>query len=379
MMNLAPIDQLQQLAQAAQSHTEIEHGWTLNAEGVETADRVLDAQRQRGCEQHLEALAACYGAWLGRLACNYFGAQWIGLHEPAAPRLNVHGVICSPIDATRRRLQDASAPAFAELVERMRRWAHDAQLRTAEYLRTNEAAWDHLATDHAFAGPVNLPPDRITAQAAMDPWLREYGVEGRRLLCLAAGGGRHGPLHALAGADVTVVDISSEQLRHDQRAARDHGLQLQTVRASIDDLSALPSGGFDIVLQPVSSCYLPDLAPLHAEVARLLCSGGMYVVQHKQPGSLQASAEPTAGHYVIDHPQVEGARLTAVDGVGHRERGTAEFLHTLDALLGGLCRAGLVIEDIAEPPRGDAFAQAPSEGHRSSYLPPYLKIKARRV
>ena len=378
-MDEAPIEQLLQLAHAAQSHAAIEHGWMLDAEGVETADRVLDAQRRRGCNEQLEALAACYGAWFGRWACDRLGAQWIGLHEPSAPRLNVHGVICSPIDATGRRLQDASAPGLVDLVQRMRRWTRDAQQRSAEYLSTNEAAWDHMAADHAFAGPIALPPDRIAAQAAIDPWLRAYGVEGRRLLCLAAGGGRHGPLHALAGADVTVVDISSEQLRHDQRAARDHGLQLQTVRASIDNLSALPSGGFDIILQPVSACYLPDLAPMHADVARVLRSGGMYVVQHKQPGSLQASAEPIAGHYAVQHPQVEGARLSAVDGVGYRERGTVEFLHTLDTLLGGLCRAGLVIEDVIEPPRADAFAHAPSEGHRSCYLPPYLKIKARRV
>ncbi len=34
------------------------------------------------------------------------------------------------------------------------------------------------------------------------------GIRGWKVLCLAAGGGRHGPLYAAAGAQVTVVDLS---------------------------------------------------------------------------------------------------------------------------------------------------------------------------
>jgi len=54
-------------------------------------------------------------------------------------------------------------------------------------------------------------------------------------------------------------------------------------------------------------------------------------------------------------------------------------VHGLDALIGGLCRAGFVIEAFSEPPRADASAPAGSPGHRAWFLPPYLKIKARRI
>jgi hypothetical protein len=129
------------------------------------------------------------------------------------------------------------------------------------------------------------------------------------------------------------------------------------------------------VVQPVSSCYVSDLDRVHAEVARVLRPGGLYIVQHKQPGSLQGSAEGTTPLGLF--PYAEGAALSD-QREAHREPGTTEFLHTLDALIGGLCRAGFVIEAFSEPSRADAFAPARSSGHRAWFLPPYLKIKARR-
>ena len=76
-------------------------------------------------------------------------------------------------------------------------------------------------------------------------------VADQRILCLGAGGGRHGPMLANAGARVTVVDISPEMLRLDEELAEARGLQVETVATSIDDLSMLPAAEYDAVMQPV--------------------------------------------------------------------------------------------------------------------------------
>src|SRR5262245_43648334 len=78
-------------------------------------------------------------------------------------------------------------------------------------------------------------------------------IRGRTLLCLAAGGGKHGPLYAAAGAVVTVVDLSPAQLELDRQVAAERRLELRTVEASMDDLSMLDRGQFDIVVHPVST------------------------------------------------------------------------------------------------------------------------------
>ena len=45
----------------------------------------------------------------------------------------------------------------------------------------------------------------------------------------------------------------------------------------------------------------------------------------------------------------------------------------------GLCRAGFAIEDLVEPMRADVSAPAGEIGHRGRYVPPYVRIKARRT
>ncbi len=205
-------------------------------------------------------------------------------------------------------------------------------------------------------------------------------VTGKRLLCLAAGGGRHGPLFASAGARVTVVDISPATLALDRQVAAERGLELRLIEASMDDLAVIEPDSFDIVVQPVSTCYVPDIGRVYREVARVLVEGGVYVSQHKQPVNMQAEARPSGRGYALIEPYYRDGPLPPSEpGLWHREAGTVEYLHRWEHLLGGLCKSGFIIEDIAEPRHADPLAEPGTFAHRSSFVPPYLKIKARRV
>ena len=204
-------------------------------------------------------------------------------------------------------------------------------------------------------------------------------IRGKRVLCLASGGGRQSALYASAGARVTVVDISGEMLALDREVATDRKLDIRAVEASMDDLSVLAAGAFDIVSQPVSTCYVPNIARVFREVARVLAAGGLYISQHKQPGSLQADIVPGPRGYELIEPYYRNGPLPPVSGSRHREEGTLEYLHRLEEILGGMCRAGFVIEDVLEPPHAQADASVGQFAHRSQYVPPYLRIKARRT
>ena len=83
-----------------------------------------------------------------------------------------------------------------------------------------------------------------------------------------------------------------------------------------------------------------------------------------------ASTRATRSRYAPQPPVV---------GSPHREAGTLEFLHRLEELLGGMCRAGFAIEDVVEPVHADESAEIGSFGHRSRYVAPYVRIKARRL
>jgi len=226
------------------------------------------------------------------------------------------------------------------------------------------------AADDDFANPL--------ATVDQVGWLGA-DIRGKRLLCLAAGGGKHGPLYAAAGAVVTVVDLSPAQLELDRAVAAERRLELRTIEASMDDLSMFPAGEFDIVIQPVSTCYLPEIGPVYREVARIARPGGLYISQHKSPTSLQAHIRPSPHGYELTEPYYRTGPLPPVVGSPHREEGTLEYLHRWEEIVGLMCRAGFVIEDLIEPLHAKADLPPGTFAHRSRYVAPYVRIKARRL
>lgn len=245
----------------------------------------------------------------------------------------------------------------------------------------NRTAWDRLAKKQDRLARPARDVDFNDPLASVDGmgWLGG-DVRGKRLLCLAAGGGRQGPIYAAAGAEVTVVDLSPAMLELDREVSLERQLKIRTVEASMDDLSMLADRSFDIVIHPVSTCYVPDVRPVYQEVARIIVPGGIYVSQHKQPTSLQSDIEPHQGNYRVRHGYYEKNPLPVEPKPNLiREDGTLEYVHRWEELIGTMCVAGFSIEALSEPMHAKRGAEAGSFGHRSAKIPPYVRIKARRT
>ncbi|MEZ6046849.1 MAG: class I SAM-dependent methyltransferase [Planctomycetaceae bacterium] len=248
------------------------------------------------------------------------------------------------------------------------------------YHQGNERAWDQLAaqrsqftrlaTDEECAAPLQTLDSR--------GWLPE-SVVGKKVLCLASGGGWQAILYAVAGAEVTVVDLSSGMLKLDQQEAERRRLKVTTIQTSMDNLSMLPDDHFHIVHQPVSTCYISDLQKVYLEIARVSREGAIYISQHKQPTSLQISHRDERDRYVIGLEYYQSGALPVVEDKSYREQGATEFLHRWEDLVGGLCRAGFVIEDLREPCRADYSAAPGHYRHRGRFVAPYVRMKARRL
>ena len=68
-------------------------------------------------------------------------------------------------------------------------------------------------------------------------------VAGLRVLCLAAGGGWQSILYAVAGADVTVVDLSPSMLALDERESRRRGVPVRLIPTGKIIADPQPKGG----------------------------------------------------------------------------------------------------------------------------------------
>jgi ubiquinone/menaquinone biosynthesis C-methylase UbiE len=209
-------------------------------------------------------------------------------------------------------------------------------------------------------------------------WLGN-SIRGWHVLCLAAGGGRHSVLYRAAGAIVTVVDISQGMLDLDRQAIRELNYDVRLIQASMSAMPMLRDQEFDLVIHPVSTCYVAEIEPVFREVSRVLKMDGLYISQHKQPINVQASLYMREGHYCIETELGKPGNPTDPRSPSPvREPYTIEYAHSLHSLVGGICRSGMVIEDFVEPNHAQTDAAMNTLGHRSRFAPPYLRIKARK-
>ncbi|MEV0843116.1 class I SAM-dependent methyltransferase [Actinocatenispora sera] len=198
-------------------------------------------------------------------------------------------------------------------------------------------------------------------------------LSGVEVLCLASGGGQQGPVLAAAGAAVTVLDNSPRQLDRDREVATRDGLAVRTVLGDMRDLSAFPDASFDVVFNPVSTVFCPELAPVWRESFRVLRPGGILMTGFLNPDVfiLDVEALDERGELVVRHP-LPFSSLDLPDDERERSYGTGpiEYSHSLAEQIGGQLAAGFTLTHFDEAPHHvDATAR---------YLPGYFATRAVR-
>ena len=250
-----------------------------------------------------------------------------------------------------------------------------------DYWKVNRASWDYLARQGNER--TCRPGDFAYARSLLDPETWIPWNEFRSVLCLASGGGQQGPLFAFLGYEVTVVDLSPQQLRLDQATARRHGVHVECMESDMCNLENLESRKFDLVYQPVSSCYVPDVRATYREVFRLLKPSGYYRAEHWNPIHLQL---PQFGNwdgigYRIVYPQNSNqpVRWREWDENGREKPTCQHYIHSLQELIGDLCDTGFTIDSFWERPLHSYGAEPGSPQHLATYVPPFFTILARRL
>ena len=198
-------------------------------------------------------------------------------------------------------------------------------------------------------------------------------LTGADLLCLASGGGQQGPTLAAAGAQVTVLDNSPRQLEQDELVAQRDNVPLRTMLGDMRDLSAFADSSFDLVFNPVSNLFIPELAPVWRESFRVLRPGGALLCGFLNPDVylFDHEALDQRGELIVRHklpysdvthvPAEERERLFGADA-------PLEYSHSMAEQLGGQLAAGFVIT---------GFEQAPHHSDATAdWLPGYFATRA---
>jgi len=146
----------------------------------------------------------------------------------------------------------------------------------------------------------------------------------------------------------------------------------------MQDLSALPQGSFDLVYQPVSSLYVPDIRRCYREVAGVTKPGGLFFSEHWNPVQMQLAEDRRWDG--------DAYRVALLPGTGPHPWPPGElteatcwhYIHSLEDMLGGLCDAGFAVVRFDERGQGEPDASPGSQEHLDCYLPAHFGILARR-
>ncbi len=255
-------------------------------------------------------------------------------------------------------VRELNRDAWDAQVAKENRWTVPISPRAIEAARRGE--WEILLT-----------PTRTVPSS----WFPE--LEGARILCLASGGGQQGPILVATGARVTVFDNSPKQLAQDRLVAEREGLDLETIEGDMADLGIFEDGVFDLIVHPVSNCFVPDLRPVWSECARVLRPGGELLagfcnpLRYLFPQDVEDNSENLCVTHTIPYSDLES--LTEDQNAKYVEDGEPfEFSHTLSDQIAGQILAGFVLTGFYEdiyPPENDLL---------STYIASFIATRARK-
>jgi|SRR5215203_1414103 len=245
--------------------------------------------------------------------------------------------------------------------------------------RYNREAWDRqVKSGNEWTVPVD--PEIIKA-ARRDEWAvlltetrsvpRAWFPEmsGADILCLASGGGQQAPIFAAAGANVTVLDNSPQQLAQDRFVAGRESLDLKTLEGDMRDLSAFADESFDLVFHPVSNLFVPEVGSVWAEAFRVLREGGSLLAGFLNPVVYVFDREllDRTGELRVEYvlPYADATSRSEEEVRRQLERGEPfEFSHTLEEQVGGQTQAGFLISGFYE----DRHRDDPIAAHMPTYV-----------
>lgn len=240
-----------------------------------------------------------------------------------------------------------------------------------DYTKLNQEIWDKKVDDQdIWTCPVSSEEVNQARQGDWEiiltpkkaiprEWFPEK-LKGKKVLCLASGGGQQGPIMAATGARVTVFDNSQSQLEQDKLVAVRDGLEIELRQGDMKDLSVFKDETFDLIIHPWSNVYIDDVLPVWKEAYRILSKGGILISGFGNPVEyifdLKALNE---GNFVVRH-QLPYSDLTSISEQELKElvldqgEGVA-FGHTLEDQIGGQIDAGFLIAGFFEDKSGSAL------------------------
>ncbi|MEM9252343.1 MAG: class I SAM-dependent methyltransferase [Planctomycetota bacterium] len=239
--------------------------------------------------------------------------------------------------------------------------ADDFTAEQREGFAWNRASWDERVEAHWRSRMYREHADALRAGGHdLEPRLVEAmgDVAGKRLAHLQCHMGMETLGWERLGADASGLDFSPPAIEKAVALRDELGMSSRFEVANVYDAPTVLGDGFDAVFVSVGSlCWLPDVRRWARVVATLLNGGGRLLLDDVHPLLNTLDNTPGEPGFGFRYPYLGGGRVvidedgTYVDGDHCFEnQRSAEWNHSLGAIVTALIDAGMRIESLDESP-----------------------------
>lgn len=199
-------------------------------------------------------------------------------------------------------------------------------------------------------------------------------LEGRDVLALASGGGQQAPIFAAHGANVTVTDLSDQQLANEKYVSEREGYSINIIKADLSKKFPFEDNSFDIIFNPVSNCYIEHLQPVWNECSRVIRKNGILMMAFVKEEFFLFEPDYKNEDFLISRHTLPFNPYKDLSEESKKrfieEHRPFAFSHSLTEQIGGLIKAGFEITDIYEDCDGG--------GLFDKYMNSYVAVRAVR-
>jgi ubiquinone/menaquinone biosynthesis C-methylase UbiE len=200
-------------------------------------------------------------------------------------------------------------------------------------------------------------------------WFPDF--KGLKILGLASGGGQQGPILAALGADVTIYDLSENQLAQDKKVSNEFGLNIKTVQGDMRDLSVFEDESFDLIFNPCSIVFVEELKPVWKECFRVLKPNGILMTGLMNPIVFQIDEENLKLTYKSPFSDLNSLPKEKLDALIQQDEALV-FGHSWTDQISEQLKAGFMLTDMYEDTWG-------GENVFDEYFPGFMATRAMKI
>ncbi|QLH76729.1 methyltransferase domain-containing protein [Halosimplex rubrum] len=189
-------------------------------------------------------------------------------------------------------------------------------------------------------------------------------VAGKDVLELGCGGGQCSVALAERGANVTGIDLSTEQLAFARDLSDERDTDVAFRQGDVTDLGMFDDDSFDVAFNAYVFQWVEDLAACFREAHRVLRSGGRFVFSMPHP--VYGLADPES-HEIEESYFDTGRQVTPQDDL---DVDMVTYRHSVADVHNALVGAGFRVERMLEPGSADPddYEEGPWGEHRPELL-----------